>query len=165
MEKVPRLTSDQRANLVAYLDGELEESEAAAIEKTLAMNSTARHEVGLLNKTWHMLDVLPAAKASIEFTSQTLTRLKVIQEKPSLQDQPWFSSACRGTIIAGWVAALAFSAVIGFNVTIRWIPNPNQQLIEELPLIENLHIYTEVKDYKFLKELVKRGQFDADQEK
>jgi len=164
MDKVPRLTTDQRANLVAYLDGELDAAEAAAIEKTLAGNSTARHEVDLLSKTWHMLDVLPATKASTNFTTETLIRLKTIQYKPSLQEQPWFATARRGFVITGWIAALALSAVIGFNITNKWIPNPHQQLIEELPLIENLHIYTDIKDHKFLKELVKRGQFESEQD-
>ena len=48
MEKIPRLNSDQRSNLVAYLDGELPEPAAKEIEHVLAKSPTVQHDVDML---------------------------------------------------------------------------------------------------------------------
>ncbi len=51
-----RLTPDERADLVAYIDGELPETHSQAISTKLTHSATARREVEMLQKTWEMLD-------------------------------------------------------------------------------------------------------------
>ena len=71
MNASEKLTSQQRENLVAYLDGELDEVETQEIERTLAHSLEARHEVDMLTRTWELLDTLPKSKASEEFSERT----------------------------------------------------------------------------------------------
>src|SRR5690348_13404435 len=59
-----RLSIDERSNLVAYLDGELNDAQTRAIATKLTQSLTARREVEALQKTWEMLDLLPRPKAS-----------------------------------------------------------------------------------------------------
>jgi anti-sigma factor RsiW len=68
-----RLTPDDRSNLVAYLDGELNDAQARAMATKLTQSVTARREADALRKTWELLDLLPRPKASEDFTARTLT--------------------------------------------------------------------------------------------
>ena len=71
------LNEEDRANLVAYLDGELDEHAARDLEARLANDPRARAEAETLRRTWELLDYLPRAEASGSFTHRTLERLAV----------------------------------------------------------------------------------------
>src|SRR5580704_12809187 len=95
MSKPSSLTAQDRDNLVAYLDGELDERTARALQAKLARDPQARAEVEALKRSWNMLDYLPRGEASSQFTSRTLDRLSTIQpaiiavtdpEQESLED-------------------------------------------------------------------------------
>ncbi len=62
-----RLTPDERADLVAYIDGELPETHSQAISTKLTHSATARREVEMLQKTWEMLDFLPRPQLPSSF--------------------------------------------------------------------------------------------------
>src|SRR5262245_46294753 len=70
-----RLTDDERANLVAFLDGEVDESLAKSLEDKVARSVSVRREIDALEKTWGMLDWLPRPELPADFASQTLTRI------------------------------------------------------------------------------------------
>lgn len=160
MDKIPRLTAEQRSNLVAYLDGELAGGAMQEIERTLAESPVARHEVEMLTRTWELLDTLPPAAASQEFTANTLTSIQALDHRRPLSEQPWYQRARRGVVVAGWVAGLAAASVIGFLVTARWIPDRSAALIRDFPVIQDLDTYTEVGNVEFLQELKDSGLFD-----
>lgn len=165
MEKTVRLNADQREDLVAYLDGELPEDQVRQIDQIIARSEVARHEVEVLARTWEMLDVLPPAQASADFTSRTMTNLKVIDEPFSIKGQWWYKHLVRTVAAVVWIAALGASAWIGFQITRSWIPNPNEALLQDLPVIESLDQYQEVGDIEFLKQLKQTTLFDDAQEK
>ena len=54
-----RLTPDERADLVAFVDGELPESTSRSLSTKLTQSTTARREVEMLRKTWELLGHLP----------------------------------------------------------------------------------------------------------
>lgn len=163
MEKLTRLTEEDRDNMVAYLDGELDEATARQMEKKLASSQVARHEVDLLSRTWELLDVLPRAEVSEEFTRQTLS-MALVAEAPPRLDGAWVKHARRGGILTGWAAGLALAAWLGFWITHDLVPNPARQLLEDLPVIEKLDIYAEVGSVEFLRELYSNGSFDNEQQ-
>jgi anti-sigma factor RsiW len=100
MDKITRLTPEQRSNLVAYLDGELADEEAQEIERILAGSPVARNEVEMLQRTWDLLDGLPRVHVSEEFTRKTLTSLKVDEIRPAVAERPWFQQFGDGGISA-----------------------------------------------------------------
>jgi hypothetical protein len=162
MEKWTRLSAEQRDNLVAYLDGELEDNETQHIDQVLAKSEVARHEVEALARTWELLDLLPKPEAPENFTERTLTTLKVSEVRKRMADQPWFGYVRKGSIGAVWAAGLAVCAVLGFVITSRWVPNEQTKLLADLPLLLHLDIYLEVRDLDFVKQLQRQGVFNVD---
>ncbi len=79
MAKMTRLSAEQRENLVAYLDGELDDSATQNIEQVLAESVVARHDVDMLSRTWDLMNVLPGVKASEEFTRKTLSSIRAAE--------------------------------------------------------------------------------------
>ena len=150
MSRIPRLTTEQRADLVAYLDGELGEEETRAIEQTLSGSEVARHEVEMLSRTWDLLETLPRESASAEFTAKTLASIKVETVRAPA---PWLPYARKGLIGLGWVTALAAAGLAGFAVGHRWLPRGDEPYVRELPILEHLDTYREVGSVEFLREL------------
>lgn len=163
MSDTSHLSDEQRAELVAYLDGELDEDATIIVERTLAENPALRHEADLLSRTWGLLDELPRPRASGEFAARTLTTVKLAALPTSPVGRNWSAYARRGGILATWAMGLALAALVGFLATNRWLPDPSEQLVRELPVIENLDLYREVEDLDFLKQLEQSGLFDEDQ--
>ena len=165
MEKTVRLNAEQREDLVAYLDGELPDEQVQQIDRIIAGSEVARHEVEALARTWEMLDVLPPTPASEDFASKTMTNLKVMETPLRLTDQWWYSHFRRIWVVLGWITSLVLCGWLGYMVTRHWIPNPNEEILRDLPVIENLDQYQEVREIEFLNELKKSSLFDDTQEK
>jgi hypothetical protein len=67
------------AELVAYLDGELDAEAARKIEARLAADPDARGKAAALKETFGLLDYLPRTEPSPTFATRTLERLPVVQ--------------------------------------------------------------------------------------
>lgn len=160
MSTIQRLSAEQRDDLVAYLDGELEEASSQEIEKILAKNPVARNDVEMLMRTWELLDALPRAEATEEFTQKTLSSIQAVDARDPVTEKPWFQKLKRGVMAAGWTAGIALSAVLGFAITNRVIPSESRLLVENLPVVERLDIYREVDNIEFLRELRRSGLFN-----
>jgi hypothetical protein len=157
MEKIARLTESQRDNLVAYLDGELEDDDAREIDEALARSPVARHEVQMLTKTIELIDLLERPAASAEFTKKTLASLARVEAKPLAPPAELGKYVRRGGVLALWMAALALSTWAGYSLTNRWFPTEHDLLLDDLPVIERYQDYKRVGDAAFLLELQKRG--------
>ena len=67
------------AELVAYLDGELEAPAARRVEARLATDPQARAKAAALKKTFDLLDYLPKPEPSATFATRTIDKLPVLQ--------------------------------------------------------------------------------------
>ena len=156
-----RLNPEERANLVAYIDGELTDHESRLIATKLTQSATARQEVDSLKKTWELLEYLDRPRASEAFPERTLTTIRAIETKGSSWDsraRSWASQSARLALVVGVAAA---SLSLGFVLT-RWAwPDPNTRLARDLSLAEHLEEYQEVESSEFLDELVKSRLFDG----
>ena len=167
MEKIPRLTSDQRSNLVAYLDGELPEPAAKEIEHVLSKSRTVQHDVEMLARTWDLLDQLPRLAGSSDLTNRTISVVKADEAPKPFLPVSWIERIPKeplrcGAIVVAWAAGLAVAAVFGFFVTNRLIPDPSEDLLRNLPVIQKLDSYSNAESIEFLRELDKRDvSFDA----
>ena len=90
-----RLTPDERADLVAYVDGELPEAHSRMISTKLTHSATVRREVEMLQKTWEMLDYLPRPQATEQFAEKTISRIHRLE----LKDRSW------EPVLAAWSGA------------------------------------------------------------
>ncbi len=148
-----RLSSAERSDLVAYLDGELNESQAQSIAAKLTRSVSARHEVEMLTATWELLDVLPRPEPSPEFKSRTLSlaQLSVAPEDRWL-DFARLAAQRFGKLLIILAGSLAIVA-IGYSTT-RWIwPDPTARLARDLSIAEQLDEYQAVRDLEFVQML------------
>ena len=154
-----RLRPEDRANLVAYVDGELTEEESRALSTKITHSATARREVDLLKKTWDALDKLPRPHVSEEFHDRTLTYIRSVDLRNQTRLAPVISAA--GTI--GRVAAfvlVALAAGAGGYVAVRELwPDPDARLVRELSLAEHLDEYQEVAGFEILEALKNSPEF------
>lgn len=164
MSDPTKLVPDQRAELAAYLDGELDEAATQAMERVLAESPEARHEVDMLARTFSLLDVLPRPNASTGFSAKTLSSLKAERIAPRWSDRGWYRQARRGAILACWVVGLSLAGATGYFAANRMGHDEDARLIRELPVIENLDAYSEVTSIEDVREMAKHGDFDEEKD-
>jgi anti-sigma factor RsiW len=164
------LSDEDRANLVAYLDGELDEQAARALEARLATDAQARAEAEGLRRTWEMLDYLPRAEASTSFTNRTLEKLAVLTGPGGAalpaRRFPWWLLA------AGWAAALLLAAGGGLTAANLLWPRPpaaaddaaevEAQIAHHRRVLENRRLYEHADDLDFVRALDSSDLFGDD---
>jgi len=157
-----RLTPDERADLVAYIDGELPETHSRSIETKLTHSATARREVEMLEKTWELLNYLPRPLVTEQFAEKTVSHIQRLELNGGL----W------GPAVTAWSAVLGRAMVylligatfigVGYAVT-RWVwPDPTLRLVQDLTLAEHLDEYLEVGSFEFLSQLADFQEFATD---
>lgn len=148
-----RLTARERANLVAYLDGELDGAESQSIATKLTHSATARRELEVLERTWDLLDVLPRPRASAELVSRTLTQARDLDAAGERRFTAAGDSARRLARAASAVVAVAAAVGLGYTAT-RWLwPDPTARLARDLSVAEHLDAYRVVGSFDFLRKL------------
>jgi anti-sigma factor RsiW len=155
-----RLTPEERANLVAYIDGELTDNESRVIATKLTQSATARQEADSLKKTWELLNYLERPQASVEFPERTLTSIRAIDARGTTWESVARSWASRIASFSMWLVVATLALALGFALA-RWgLPDPAARLARELTLLEHLEEYQDVESFGFLDELVKSKLFD-----
>jgi anti-sigma factor RsiW len=164
--------SQQNEDLVAYLDGELNDDDASRLEETLAEQASIRRDVENLTRVWELLDLLPGSKASANFTERTLSAIQTRQAQTDAEEadmrpmvtakgHQWRARARQVTLRFAAFLGLAIVGAIGFNGTFRRNAEPMEQLLQDLPVIERLDQYREVGSLEFLEELNDSGLLDG----
>jgi anti-sigma factor RsiW len=164
MTNLSPLNDDERAELIAYLDGELDAPAARQIEAKLNSNPTIRAEAESLKKTWELLDYLPQPKPSPNFTHKTVQHITAYQSRALTLSarsgwRPW-------ALGVGWAAALLLAAMAGYAGISRIQPKEasDEELVRELRIIENKRLYEEAQDMEFLRLLDDPDLFGDDQD-
>jgi anti-sigma factor RsiW len=145
------LSDQERAELIAFLDGELTGEAAREIENRLSRDPVWRAEAEALKQTWDLLDFLPRPEPSAHFTHRTLSLVQPSRPLAASRGRRWQPWAFG----LGWAAALLVASVGGFagyNFLVPREPS-EQELIRDLRLIENKRLYEMVDDLDFLRHL------------
>jgi anti-sigma factor RsiW len=151
MSEPSHFSDQERADLVAYLDGELSGEAARALEAKLSLNPAARAEADALRRTWDLLDHLPRPQPSLRFTHRTLERLSPLRADEQQRRQRWR----RRGLGLGWAAALllaGWSGYAGYNWLVPREPG-ERQLLQDLRIIENKRLYDRIEDLDFWRAL------------
>jgi len=174
------------AELIAYLDGELDPTAAAAIEAELARDPHLRERAEAYKKSFDLLDYLPKPEPHPSFTTRTLTRLQPALESTSLPQGPSGSqsvvvsnsttvfpvspprrSPWHKLEVAFWLMGVAVALVLGYGTHSAarpyfW-PQPKdpEPTAAEIAMIENLPLYVGVDDLDFVIELDESNYFDS----
>jgi anti-sigma factor RsiW len=169
MTKLPPLDDNDREDLIAYLDGELDDEAARAVEVRLNLDADARAEAETLRRTWDLLDYLPRPEPSPAFTNQTLERISAFRSPApaaagAVAWRPWI-------VGLGWAAAVLLVAAGAFMAVSGWpfvsngtdqIVDLDQLLVQELRMIENKRLYEQGEDVPFIRALADPDLFGED---
>lgn len=150
----------QLSELVAYLDGELDDQTNNQVERKLVADPGFRRYAESLDRTWQLLDSLGDAPASGAFTQKTLASIASLAPEPDatnprsmvtrLRSLPfvriamWFSAAFAGTS-----TGLLLSRVDGPAMS----SSQDVQLLKNLDLLEHYETYYPVPNADFLKDI------------
>ena len=153
MSKLIRLTPEVRADFVAYLDGELDEEATERIEAVIAQSEVARSDMEGLAQTYELMDALDRPQASDDFAERTMATIRVDDLRPDPRDTQWYRTTRAGALFAAWAVSLFATAAPGYLATHRWMKTESDRIVEELPLLEQLDLYSEVGTIDFLQRL------------
>lgn len=146
--------------LVAYLDGELDDSSVHRVEQRLAQDDQYRGRMQELEKAWRLLDHLPQSPVEDSFTKSTVEMITVVAKQEVKE-----KSKTRGRLFL-WGTGVSFVVVaaVGFILVEQLFPDPNDQLIEDLPVVEKIDEYRYLDDIDFLRKLEESGLFSEEVE-
>lgn len=142
--------AEDREQLVAYLDGELDAAACRELERRLAGEPGVQRELQRLQQAWDLLDRLPRAEVDTHFTRSTVEMIAVAaqEEAECPQGPPW-----RRWPRVWQAGLLAAAGLAGFALfRLAW-PDANRQLLEDLPVLEHLEAYRQTPDLEFLRQL------------
>jgi anti-sigma factor RsiW len=150
-----------REELVAYLDGELDAEQSRRIEERARVEPDARRMLEELDRTWHMLDELDSPATGEDFTCTTLEMVALAAADDARKARAGRPRRRLRAIL--WAAAgLVGAAAAGFVIATSLVPDPNAQLLEDLPILENYDQYREIDSIDFLRALNKEKLFTED---
>lgn len=141
--------------LVAYLDRELDESASRQVEELIARDPKVQDAVTKLEEAWDTLDQLGRSDVDHMFTRSTLEMVAVAVEQEVKAEQSELPRRRRRYRLAV-AASLLVSAALGFALAAKFWPDPNQQLLADLPILLRLAEYRQVDDAQFLQRLAER---------
>ena len=147
--------------LVAYLDGELDDEASRRIEERLTSDSTLRDQLGRLERTWDALDKLERVEVDEDFTRTTIEMVALVAEKERQQEEQLRPVRERRRLLIG-SAGLLSACLAGYVAVWSFWPDPNQGWIDDLPVLERLDEYRQIDNIGFLKLLHEKQLFPAE---
>ena len=166
MNAEPRPTEETQddfpADLVAYLDGELDAQQARDVEDRLSRDADYRQQLRELQGTWDLLDHLPTADVDESFTRTTVAMVAVSASGDAERVAVRRGRRKRWLRWTGTVAAAtAFAA--GYVAVWILVSRENQRLLRDLPVIQRLDQYRYADNIEFLRQLERERLFGEDE--
>jgi len=152
------------AELVAYLDGELEPADSRAFEERLATDPELQLRLREHQRVWELLDELPRAASDPGLVHTTVEMVAVSAASAAFGDG---RSAKRGRAmlrVTLVTSALLIAAIAGYALTRFALRAPDRMLLRDLPIIENLDAYQSAERIDFLRALDREGLFALEED-
>lgn len=152
-------TTEMAANpvdqtLVAYLDGELSDTETAAVEDRLASEPELRARLQGLQASWDMLDELPRSKPDNNFLKSTMEMVVTSARKKKVK---WHRWPVRILVLT---AAFALASLAAFQLTRNMQTDSWRAFVADLDFLENVDMYDQIQETQFLIALNEQGIFN-----
>jgi len=131
--------------LVAYLDRELDDEDHCRVEQLLATDPKVRETLKRLDRTWELLDELDPSPVEETFTQTTLEMVTLAAAHDVSKQEEAGPRRRRRRWLIGTAGLLA-AGLAGFGALALLWPNPNEPLLRDLPVLENLDEYRQIDD-------------------
>ncbi len=148
-------------DLVAFLDGEVDAETQQHIESRLAQDPQLAQRVREHQRAWDLLDELPRVEVADDF-AQTTLEMVAVSASHGTQDLTRKSGRGRMWLGAAAMASLLTSSLAGFWIASAELHQENRELLNDLPVIENLQALQQIEDVEFLIALENEGLFVAE---
>lgn len=148
--------------LVAYLDGELDDAEAARIERRVAEDEAFQQHLRDLQQSWDLLEDLPRTEVDDKFTNSTIEMVAVRAEELAEEERS-AATRRRQLRLFAKLALVAGVAGLGFLGVSYWLQSPNRRLLNDLPVVENLDALRRAESVEFLRDLNQQKLFDENE--
>jgi len=145
--------------LVAYLDGEVDAATRRSIETRLAADPEFHRQMIALEESWKSLDLLEIVHTDKEMLKTTMELLALNAQKDVEATQPK-AVQDRPLRRLGLIGGLLCVAGAAYWIVAAMMPNPNEKLLKDIPVIEHIDYYQSVESMEFLKKLAESGLFD-----
>ncbi len=142
--------------LTAYLDGELDETTGRQVEELIAADPKARDQMQELDQVWGLLNELPRSEADEQFARTTVEMLAIrvgedlVQRRSAARPIWWLKRIGAGL-------ALALAGFLGVVLVDKAVPRPDDALLRDLAVVENLDVYRNVDNIQYLRQLQEIG--------
>jgi anti-sigma factor RsiW len=158
------LTDEDRIQeeLVAFLDGELDSESQDQVEHRLRTDRAYRQKLKELQAAWDLLDELPRVEATESFTQTTVKMVALTGEAEALTVERQLLRRRWGSV-ATLAGAVLAALGLGYAVMLQRLDEPNQRLVQDLPVIENMDLYRIADSVDFLRSLDDASLFDEEQ--
>lgn len=167
MNQDPENVSDsariEQAEMVSYLDGELDAQQVADVEKRLSEDHEYRLRLQQLQQAWDLLDELPRSRADDQFTRSTV-EIVVVKARDEINQLGRLPAWRRQLpLLLGLLLVLGITFT-GYLLSWRAATADNRRFLEDLPVIEQVGEYRQAESVEFLRLLVKEGLFETEHE-
>ncbi len=144
--------SEQLELIVSYLDGELSPDESAQVERRLAADEQFRRQLQGVDRAWGALDELPRITVDDNFSRTTMEM--VVQSAGNDVRKMTMAVPVQKRKRRLATGLLAVGAVLAGLLVARLVmPDVNQQLTADLPVIQYIDIYSQFREVEFLRRL------------
>lgn len=143
--------------LVAYLDGELSEAEAAQFETKLKERSDLRDRLDQLRNTWDLLDELPFTPPSERFAASTIEMIAVSSTEQTADWRTWLSHNSRWLL----VLSIPLLFVVGFASEKISQRAEQKQLLKDLPILVDWRAISNIDSLDWLEVLAEEPQLTS----
>ncbi|MEM9657354.1 MAG: hypothetical protein AAF961_03245, partial [Planctomycetota bacterium] len=152
----PKTAEQERLEeIVAYLDGELSAEQSARVERRMAADDDYRLELQGVDRAWAALDELPRATVDDRFLRTTVEIVVQAAQQEVDQKTVAMPKLRRKRRISAAVLAIT-AAAVGFLLFRLAVDDPNEQLLADLPVIQNIDVYGQFQNVAFLRSLEER---------
>ncbi len=145
-------THEIENDLVAYLDGELDATATARVERELSENAEYRRKLHSLQLAWDLMDTLPRADVDESFTRSTVEMVAVSTAEDVREAEQQMTKRQH----RWWIAVAAtclLSAVMGYGALATILGDPNADLLADLSLYQRFDLYRHAGTVDFVKQL------------
>ena len=156
----PPKSPNQLEQLVAYLDGELNDQQSAAMEKNLRDDPKLRRMADDLDRTWGLLDALEPVAAGEEFSQQTM---KTVVTSYSDTEQQRLGSLRRllatlnSSQMLAWFGIGVLGTMCGLGLSTFRSPSEEStqatQLLHQIDMLDRYPQYSIIPDVASLQQL------------